>query len=407
MTEIYQYGLLTNMTATELLRPTTKVLPADARRANRSLVLQHLFRSGPASRADLARASGLTRMTVGDLVSDLIAAGVVVEAGIDPTVRAGKPATLLTLDRPATTTAAVDLSDEGCVRAGLVDVDGHVTHRSQRSRAGRTGAAALTLVLATVRDLLATAAAPVLGVGVASPGVLDRQGVVVEAPNLGWSRLALAAELTAATGVPAHVVNDADAAALGVHTFGGLDAADDAGTLVLTLEQGVGAGLLLDGRLVRGPRGAAGEIGHLTVVQDGGQRCSCGRTGCLETVVAAPRLRASLAAVEPGADPRAHAATVLARAGEILSGALAPVVAALDLSQVLLVGPPDLLDGALLSALEAGLARRTLTVPGPDHADGTSSRSGAAVTVARAPLGTDVALLGAAAAVLAAELGVS
>ena len=385
-------------TPTTVLRPTRKAMPADTRRANRSLVLQHLFRSGPGSRADLARSSGLTRMTVGDLVTDLIADGVVVEVGTDPVVRAGKPATLLDLHRPTTTVAAVDLSDEEHLRAGLVDVDGHVTHRLSRPRAGRTGAAALTLVLAAVRDLLAAADHPVLGVGIASPGVLDHDGVVLEAPNLHWSGLALADEIAAATGVSAHVVNDADAAALGVHTFGGPHAADDAGALVLTLGQGVGAGLLLDGRLVRGRRGAAGEIGHLTVA-DPGLPCSCGRTGCLETVVAAPRLRERAQAARAGAgagDGGAAARTALGEAGEVLASALAPVVAALDLAQVMVAGPAELVEGPLLAALDAGLVRRTLTAP-----------AGGDVVVSRAPLGTDVALLGAAAGVLAARLGVS
>ena len=126
-----------------------------------------------------------------------------------------------------------------------------------------------------------------LGVGVGSPGIINRRGVVVEAPNLDWHGLDLAGELGAALGVGVHVANDANASALGEHTFGG---STGHGLLVITVGQGVGAGLLLDGNLLLGDHFAAGEIGHVMVI-DPGEACACGRTGCLETVLAEPLLR--------------------------------------------------------------------------------------------------------------------
>lgn len=368
------------------LRRTTKVLPADARRHNRALVLQSLFAGGPRSRADIARESGLTPVTVSDLVGELLATRLVEELGARPEARVGKPATLVRLRAESTTTAALDLSDDQQARAALIDVGGRVLLRRSRPWSGRRGRDAEDLVLSLAHDLCAEAAHPVVGLGVATPGIVDRHGIVLQAPNLGWTDVALAAELRAALDTPVHVLNDANAAALGVHAFG---SADGSGSLVLTVGGGVGAGLLLDGRLLGGERSAAGELGHVTVVDDG-ERCSCGRAGCLETVLAVPRLRRRLAEAGDG-----QRDAVLTAAGRLLGVALAPVVATLDLREVVLSGPADLLDGALRAALVAVIRRRTFAVDAPE------------LVVRLSPLGDDVGLVGAAAMVLAAELGVA
>lgn len=368
------------------LRRTTKVLPADARRHNRALVLQSLFTGGSRSRADIARESGLTPVTVSALIGELLAAGLIEETGARPEARVGKPATLVRLRAESTTTAALDLSDDQQVRAALIDVGGRVLSRRSQPWSGRRGREAQDLVLSLARDLCAGAPHPVVGLGVATPGVVDRRGVVLQAPNLGWTGVALADDLRAALDVPVHVLNDANAAALGVHSFGG---ADGSGSLVLTVGGGVGAGLLLEGRLLVGERSAAGELGHVTVTDDG-EPCSCGRTGCLETVLAVPRLRRRLAEAGDG-----ERDAVLADAGRLLGAALAPVVATLDLREVVLSGPVDLLDGALRDALVAAIRRRTFAVDAHD------------LVVRLSPLGDDVGLVGAAATVLAAELGVA
>lgn len=369
------------------LRRTAKALPADARRHNRALVLQSLFRGGPRSRADLARGTRLTRNTVSDLVADLMDEELVHEVGPGPAGRVGKPATLVGLRTDATLAGALDLSDDQRLRAAIVAADGAVLQHAFRDRDGRTQAAALDLVVDLARELLARSPRPVLGLGVATPGVVDPSGVVVTAPNLGWSDLDLAGRLRTALGVPVHAVNDANAVALGEHTFGG---ANGFGSLVVTIGQGVGAGLLLDGRLLLGERSAAGEIGHVTVVP-GGEPCSCGRSGCLETVLSTPRLRVALQARDGGPDREA----VLGAAGRRLGEALAPVVAALDVREVVLSGPADLLHGPLRLAALATLTDRTLPVHGHP------------LVVRLSLLADDVGLVGAAAAVLSAELGVS
>jgi predicted NBD/HSP70 family sugar kinase len=369
-----------------VLRPTAKVLPGHARAHNRSLLLQVLFRDGPHSRADLARASGLTRVTVSDLISDLLQEGLVAELGTRNETRVGKPATLVGLDQEAALIVSLDLSSDRGPTGAVVDLSGEVQTRQSRRWDGRSRERALEPLLAFARDLIDTATKPILGVGVGTPGVVDPDGVVLDAPNLGWSHFPLAARLSAGLDLPVHVANDANAAALAEHSFGG---AGDAALLAVMVGQGVGAGLLLDGALVGGHRYAAGEIGHV-VVDERGPQCACGLVGCLETALAVPLLRERLEGRSPAETRR-----LLAAAGRRLGIALAPVVSTLNLGEVVLNGPPDLLDGPLIQAAERTVRQRTLPLIA-EHLD-----------LRLSALGADAVLLGAAVLVLSGQLGVA
>ncbi|MGN6302873.1 MAG: ROK family protein [Angustibacter sp.] len=365
------------------LRPRTKALPEHARQHNRSLVLQSLFHSGPSSRADLARETGLTRVTVSDLVASLIDDGLVSELGAKPGTRVGKPATLVGLRHDAHQVLAVDVSDADCFHGAVLDLAGTVLERRKLAVGGRTGTAAVELVEQLCRELVEAASRPLLGVGVATPGLVDADGVVLQAPNLGWSALPLAQLLDDALDLPVHVANDANTAALGEYTFG---AAGEHGLMLIRVGKGVGAGLLLDGALLAGQHLAAGESGHL-VVDEGGDPCACGRRGCLETVLAVPALRRRAEGASRDA--------ALRSAGEALGVTLAPVVSALDLREVVLSGPADLLGGPLLDAALSVLRRRCMPVVGED------------VELRLPAVGSDVVLAGAAVLVLSAQLGVS
>ncbi|WP_169166025.1 ROK family transcriptional regulator [Cellulomonas taurus] len=378
------------------LRPTGKLLPEHGRAHNRSLVLQHLFHNGPSSRADLARSTGLTRVTISDLVSVLISEGLVAELGIRPEGKVGKPATLVGMRTEEFHVLAVDLADDAKLRGAVMTLTGTVVARHSASLDGRTGADAVTVLEDLCRELLSAAASrPVIGIGIGSPGVIDPRGVVISAPNRAWYDLPLAATLTDTLGVPVYVANDANTRALGEYTYGG---AAGAGLMVVTIGQGVGAGLVLDGMLVRGPNSAAGEIGHVTVVDDRDLRagdpepllCACGRSGCLETLLSLPALRRATTDRSPE-----DSDAVLASVGRKLGVALAPVVSALNLSEVLLSGPPELLDGPLREAALTTVRSRTMPLIGDDLVIRTGS------------LDQDGALSGAAALVLNGQLGVT
>jgi predicted NBD/HSP70 family sugar kinase len=364
-------------------RSRRKAGPGDARRHNRALVLRTVFRQGPLSRADLARVTHLTRVTTSDLAAELLAEGLVEELGTRIDQGVGKPATLLGVVPDARLTITLDLSDDERFRAALVDLAGKVLDRRTAERDGRTGAAAVEMALALAADLAAAADRPLLGVGVGSPGVVDPAGTVLEAPNLGWHDVDLAARLGAGLDAPIHVANDANAAALAELSLG---EHADRSLLCIKVGQGVGAGVVLDGHLVVGDRFAAGEIGHVVVDPDG-EPCACGRTGCLETAIAAPRLRRR----SRDGDPRAARTA----AGHRLGEALAPVISTLNLREVVLSGPLDVLDETFRSAALDAIRARTMPAVG-DHVDLRFSS-----------LGEDDVLLGAAMLVLDRELGVA
>jgi predicted NBD/HSP70 family sugar kinase len=362
------------------------VLPEHARGHNRSLVLQTLYREGSRSRADIARETGLTRVTISALVAELIAEGLVVELGQREESRPGKPATLLDLDRTAFVIVGLDLSDHSTFSGALLDLDGAISARAEVDLAGSTGADAVQKVLTLTQQLVDTAVVPVLGIGVGSPGVVDLDGMVLSAPNLGWNGMPLRSLLADRFGLPVVVANDANAAVLAEHSFGGADS--DA--MLIAIGHGVGAGLLLGGTPLFGSRFAAGEIGHVVVGTDGGAVCACGKRGCLETWLSIPNLMTRL----EGCDARERDA-VLAEAGERLGIALAPVVGALDLSEIILSGPTELLDGPLAAATVETLRGRTM------------AEFHGSVTLRMTTLGQDIVLRGAAVMVLSGQLGVS
>jgi predicted NBD/HSP70 family sugar kinase len=368
------------------LRPSGKLRPEDARRHHRSLLLQLLFRYGPASRADLARSSGLTKVTVSDLVAELVEEGLVTEAAETVPGRIGKPPVLVSMAPASRAIVAVDLSTDGFVSGALVDLAGTVLTRRELPLENRRGQDAVEVVHRMVRTLLDEATRPVLGIGVGSPGVVDAGGTVLDAPNLGWTNNPLAADLRAAFDLPVFVANDANTAVLGEHTFGDTG---DGGVMLLRVGTGVGAGLVLEGVLLHGHRSAAGEIGHV-VVDPEGEACACGRRGCLETVLSVPALRRRLEDED--------AATVLADVGERLGAVLAPVVGTLNLHELVLSGPAELLDGPLLEATDRTIRERTMPVSGDELVIRTSDLG---------EDGSDVVLVGAAVLVLAGQLGVS
>lgn len=367
------------------LRQGTKVLPEHARGHNRSLVLQNLFHQGAMSRADLARETGLTRVTISDLVAELITDGFVSEMGVREAAGPGKPAMLVDLDRAGHRIVGIDLAGTDRIIGAVLTLDGDIVVR--RDVAMPIAGDVVATVVELAGELVAESHAPVLGIGVGTPGVVDDRGVILTAPNFGWAGFDLEGALRSALGLPVLVANDANAAVLAEYTFGG--APDD--VVLVKVGRGVGSGLLTAGQPMRGSRFAAGEIGHVTVGTDGGPVCVCGKVGCLEAWLSVPSLTTRLAAASTPAERDG----ILRDAGERLGIALAPVVGALDLSEIVLSGPSELLDGPLAQATVETLRARTLA----QFHDG--------VRVRMTEQGEDIVLRGAAVMVLSGQLGVS
>ncbi|MFI6326457.1 ROK family protein [Nonomuraea sp. NPDC050556] len=364
-------------------RPRTKAQTQDNRIHNRSLLLSVLYHEGARSRADLVRITDLTAPTISALVAGLEADGLVADREPEPDARRrrGKPSALVEIQDDAVNLAVLDLSHADHFHGALTNLRGEVV---RRARVPISREHAVDRVMELAQILLDAAERPVLGIGVASPGIIDDTGVIRLAAHLGWTDLPLADRLTERFALPAHVGNDVKLAALAVLHGGMTDAHN---LMVITTEHGVGAGLIVGGRLVEGEQFAAGEIGHITVDENGAP-CVCGRRGCLDPFIDAAHLRARLDA----APAELHEA-VFAEAGRALGIVIAPIVSALNLNEIVLTGPADLLDGELIAAAMRTAQARTL------------SPLSASLRI-RHLAETDLNLRGAACLVLAAELGV-
>ncbi|MET1059461.1 MAG: ROK family transcriptional regulator [Nocardioides sp.] len=264
------------------------------RAANSRAILTLLAGEGPMSRADLARGTGLSRTTVSSLVTALIGTGQVVETtgrGKPHKGGSGRPPVLVTLSAPTGGVAGVDIG-HGHIRVAVADRTGTiVAERLAAVDVDSDGVESLDQAAAMVRTALREAGLPrsdLQAVGMCVPAPLDRRSARISTGILrGWRDLSPGEELERRLGVPVFADNDANLGALAELNHGVARGIDD--LVYVKLASGLGAGIVLGGRLHRGASGIAGEIGHVQVGEDG-QVCRCGNRGCLETLVASPRL---------------------------------------------------------------------------------------------------------------------
>jgi len=382
---------------------------------NSQLVLKLIYDRGKISRADIARETQLTRTTVSQVVSELMGQGLVEEVGYGESA-GGKSPILLSVASNSHHIIGIDLaSDE--FRGAVVNLRGEIIRAVAFPISSQSsGEAALTLVYKLIDTLLASSDRPVLGLGLGTPGLVNTdEGVVIQAVNLDWQGLHLGQLLTARYHLPVYLVNDSQAAALAEFMYGGWR--NSRNLAVIKVGQGIGAGLVLEGRLFLGDGSSAGEIGHM-MVADNGVLCRCGHTGCLETVASAGAilrraqslarsaphsplslldpeaitLEAISAALEAG-DPVAR--QVIAEAGQYLGRAVAALVSTLNLHQVLLIGSVTTLGTPLLKIIQQEMRCQSLAT----LAQATKVQFGR--------FGLDVVILGASALLLTHELGLS
>ena len=290
--------------------------PADqvtVRRNNLALVLRHLRDAGPRSRARIAADTGLNKGTVSSLVADLLERGLVREGDLQRGRSVGRPAQIVELDGRGVAGIGVEINVD-YLTALVLDLGNTVVF--ERRVGLDVPALPEDAVLDAVADLAARAVrecarlglTPV-GMTLAVPALVDvGAGVVAFAPNLHWRQVpvvqGMAERLTAALGVlpfPVQVDNDANLAAVGEYAMGSVAGTPD--LVYLTGETGVGGGVMVGGRLLRGAAGFSGEVGHIPL-DPAGHLCGCGRRGCWETMVGlAGLLRMASAVEDPVRDP--------------------------------------------------------------------------------------------------------
>ena len=257
------------------------------RQINLSTVLTHLRQNAPISRASLAEITGLNRATITRLVRELIEHGFVHETGFQ-SLRAGRPSILLQLDPDAGCIIGAEIE----VKFGsiiLTDLAAHVFWRQEVDFGDNNQQDAILNSIAQLVRQACTKAAEtnrhVLGLGVSLPGLVDvASGVLLFAPNMHWSDVPIKEWLQKDFDIPIYVDNKANMAALAESYFG--SARDSKYVLYINITAGVGAGIVLNQRIMAGASGLAGEVGHMTINPDGPE-CNCGSRGCWETYVSA------------------------------------------------------------------------------------------------------------------------
>jgi N-acetylglucosamine repressor len=248
---------------------------------NRILVLKTIFDHESISRADIARATSLTRTTVTEIVAALLEEKLVVEIGVGES-QGGKSPILLKLAEDSRYLLSLDLSHSE-FRGAVINLRGEILATASEPVSERGGEEALNLVYQILDRLVEAGYQPLVGIGVGTPGLVNgAEGLVIKAVNLEWENLPLARLLENRYGLPVYVLNDSQAAAMGEYHYGHGHLAES-NLVVINVRHGLGAGIIIQGQLFQGDGGGAGEIGHV-VVQEGGSPCRCGNSGCLETV---------------------------------------------------------------------------------------------------------------------------
>jgi predicted NBD/HSP70 family sugar kinase len=348
-----------------------KATHAQTRAHNASLVLRALYDLGPISRAEIARLTGLTRTSAGELVAELEQEGLAEEVGRGPST-GGKQPTLVSLVDDARQMVTLDLG-ERTFTAALLNLRGEISQRAHRDLDGADGDAAVALVHDLIDELLAGEHSPILGIGVGTPGIVDGEGTIRWAVNLSWTDLPLGRRLTERYNLPVVVANDSRAAAFATFLFDGEQR--PANLIAIKVGHGIGAGLVLNGELFDGDGFGAGEIGHIVIEPDGAP-CHCGRFGCLETVASVPailrkafevamerhaRIPQSIEAIAAAAALGDESMlSVVRAAGRALGAAVANLTGALDIRRIVLLGSATVLGDPWLDAIEDEARRRTL-----------------------------------------------
>jgi predicted NBD/HSP70 family sugar kinase len=343
------------------------------RHVNRTRIVDALRREGRASRGELVRATGLSRTTVGALVSELLERGLVVEEPAGTGSGRSRPPARLRLDTSAGAAVGIDFG-HAHLRVAVADLSSRVlAEQWVEIDVDHLAGDAIDAAVGLVESVLAEAdvrRGHVVGAGLGLPGPIDaRTGTVGSSVILpGWSGLDARDALAKRLALPVVVDNDANLGARAEAAFGAGRGCSD--FVYVKVASGIGAGLFLGGRLHAGASGLAGELGHVQVTT-GGAVCRCGNRGCLESEAAVPSLLdllrpthgpdldvAGLVRLVEAGDPGAR--RVVNDAGRILGRVLADLCNVLDPESIVVGGDLSATAAPLLEGIEDSVRRYTL-----------------------------------------------
>jgi glucokinase-like ROK family protein len=382
---------------------------------NKTLILNSIYTSENISRADLARATHLTRSTVSEIVSELIEEELVKEAGRGQSA-GGKPPVLLQVFNDARQIVGIDLAS-GEFRGALINLRGEIQKWICIPINEKSGEEALEGVYDLIEKLLGAATSPIIGIGIGAPGIMDSDnGIVRMAVNLNWKDLPLVDILQDKYQIPVYIANDSQVSALAEFKFG--EGEKGANLLVVKIGRGVGSGIVINQQLFQGDSFGAGEIGHIKVDQDGVE-CRCGNFGCLETRISSRAVRkfaAEIAAQDENSllkqfieenqvitTETVHAAFLAGEhdvvefihdVGVCLGQALSYVVSVLNINRVVIAGSVSIFGEGIIDPALKELKGSVLSTIADE------------VEINASSLGEEIVILGAAGMVLQNELGI-
>lgn len=257
---------------------------------NKSIILNKIRTDSPISRAQIAKDTKLTPPTVSSNVKELIEQGIVIESKLGESQGGRKP-TMLLINHRAFYVIGVDAGPAkiDCI---LVDLTGSIIQRSSsKLTVPITNEQYLTILKDCIHECMQSTPmimGEIIGIGVAMHGVVEVEtGTSLVAPILGLTNIPIKKELEKEFMLSVKVENDARAMALGESWFGNQNKVDS--MLAVNIGRGVGAGLVIDGKLHHGAQDLAGEVGHMTIDLHG-EVCECGNRGCLQTFITGPAI---------------------------------------------------------------------------------------------------------------------
>ncbi|MBF6632800.1 MAG: ROK family transcriptional regulator [Planococcus sp. (in: Bacteria)] len=362
---------------------------------NKSMILNKIRKDGPISRAQIARETNLTPPTVSSNVKELIEQKMVEESDVGQSLGGRKP-TMLVINNEAFYIIGVDAGPES-IECIVADLAGRKLKRSETKLQlpinNRQFMDAIKQGIADCLQRMPETQDKVIGIGVAMHGVVDvAAGVSLYAPNLGLSDIPIKEELEKAFGLEVKVENDARAMALGEYWFGNHGELES--MLAVNIGRGVGAGLIIEGKLYHGSSDIAGEIGHMTIDLHG-EICECGNQGCLQTFVTGPAITRKVAGktstdsltaedvYEQAIQGNDDFAAILTEAGKAMGVGLTNLVHIVNPEKIVLGGGVSKAEKFILPAIRETIRASALTP------------SASQTTVEVSKLGDDATLIGA------------
>ncbi|MDR0958929.1 MAG: ROK family protein [Propionibacteriaceae bacterium] len=272
---------------------------AEIRQENFFSIIRSVHAVGSASRRQLAASTGLSFATVSTLCAKLINLGLLAESAPEKAI-VGRPTSPVSLNPDFGIVIGVDLAETYArvesFDASLESVSSTEAPLDTRLHDPREITEPVTAMIR--EEISRHRDSAILGIGISTPGVVDPvAGTSVFAPNWAWRNVSLFPLLNDSLPVPVHIDNPLKYLALA--ELWGNPGRLDQSFVTVNIGTGVGAGIVLDGKVLRGPTNSAGEWGHSTLVADG-RACRCGSRGCVEAYVGAPGIMATMSELAPG-----------------------------------------------------------------------------------------------------------